>query len=223
MRTVCFVFCALICSAVASSATETSSDPVHPAMDSSGPALPDSDPSSPGVPDLLPESSAIPSQKSREARIKAASADRSKSTIEPRKKQSKRSVEQAQNHLEKIRSLAKESPRAEYLLDRARHASTRTARRRYLRRYDAFVQSRMKILDPDPKVSTIDPDREQGSDTRTSKSKVHKAHHRSHSYAHHTNRRHRIYFDEYGPPEMGPYGPPPYGPPGWWPPPPGGY
>jgi hypothetical protein len=64
--------------------------------------------------------------------------------------------------------------------------------------------------------------RSEGS--RTAKSKVHQAHHRSHRYAHHTSRRHRLYFDEYGPPEMGPYGPPPYGPPAWWPgPPPGAY
>jgi hypothetical protein len=219
MRTVRFVFCVLICSAFASSASETSPAPAHPAMDSSAPALPESDASSPGVPDLLPESSAIPYQ-SPGTRIKAASTDLSKSTTKTHKKQSEHSSEQTRKHLEKIRSLAEQSPRAEYLLDRARHASTRTVRRRYRQRYEAFVRARMNVLDPDLKVSTIAADRDAASG-RSSKSKVHNVHHRAHNYAHHTNRRHRIYFDEYGPPEMGPYGPPPYDPPAWWPAPPG--
>jgi len=209
MRAVSVVFSILICVAFVSNATETSQDPTPLPVDSSAPGLPQSDPSNLGASDLLPESSALPPEKNPEIRTKAVPTG---------------SSEKTRKHLERIRSLAKRSPHAEYLLDRARHASTRNARRRYRQRYDAYVRERMNILDRHLRVSTVDLDRDEGSHARTAKSKMHKAHHRSHSYAHHTSRRHRLYFDEYGPLEMGPYGPPPYGPPGWWPgPPPGAY
>ena len=208
MRAVSVVFSILICVAFVSNATETSQDPTPLPVDSSAPGLPQSDPSNLGASDLLPESSALPPEKNPEIRTKAVPA----------------ASEKTRKHIERIRSLAMRSPHAEYLLNRARHASTRNARRRYRQRYEAYVHERMNILDPHLKVGTVDLDRGEGSHARTAKSKVHKAHHHSHGYAHHTSRRHRFYFDEYGPPEMGPYGPPPYGPPGWWPgPPPGAY
>ena len=209
MRAVSVVFSILICVAFVSHATETSQDTTPLPIDSSAQGLPQNDPSNLGASDLLPESSALPPEKNPKIRTKAVPAG---------------SSEKTRKHLERIRSLAMRSPHAEYLLDRARHASTRNARRRYRQRYDAYVQERMNILDRHLRVSTVDLDRDEGSHARTAKSKMHKAHHRSHSYAHHTSRRHRLYFDEYGPLEMGPYGPPPYGPPGWWPgPPPGAY
>jgi hypothetical protein len=208
MRAVSVVFSTLICVAFVSTAAETFQDPTPLPMDSSAPGLPQSDPSNLGASDLLPESSALPPEIRTEAR----------------QERSEGSSEKTRKHLERIRSLAMRSPHAEYLLARARHASTGNARRRYRQRYDAYVRERMNILDRDLKVSTVDLDRDEGSHVRTAKSKMHKSHHRSHGYAHHTSRRHRLYFDEYGPPEMGPYGPPPYGPPGWWPgPPPGAY
>ena len=218
MRAVSVVFSILICVAFVSKATETFQDPTPLPMDSSAPGLPQSDPSNLGASDLLPESLALPP----EIRTKAVPAAFSKSAAETRQERSEGSSEKTRKHLERIRSLAMRSPHAEYLLARARHASTRNARRRYRQRYDAYVRERMNILDRH--LSTVDLDRDEGSDARTAKSKMHKAHHRSHSYAHHTSRRHRLYSDEYGPLEMGPYGPPPYGPPGWWPgPPPGAY
>jgi hypothetical protein len=207
MRAVC-VFFTLLCVAFASNATETSQDPTPLPVDSSAPGLPQSDPNNLGASDLLPESSALPPEKNPEIRTKAVAV----------------ASEKTRKHFERIRSLAMRSPHAEYLLARARHASTGNARRRYRQRYEAYVRERMNILDPDLKVGTVDLDRDEGSHAKTARSKVHKAHHHSHGYAHHTSRRHRFYFDEYGPPEMGPYGPPPYGPPGWWPgPPPGAY
>ena len=209
MRAVFVVFLTLICVAFVSNAAGTAQDPTPLPADSSAPGLPQSDPSNLGASDLLPESSALPPEKNPEIRTKAVPAG---------------SSEKTRKHLERIRSLAMKSPHAEYLLARARHASTRNARRRYRQQYDAYVRERMNVLDPDLKVSTVDLDREEQSHAWTAKSKMHKTRHRSHGYAHHTSRRHRLYFDEYGPPEMGPYGPPPYGPPGWWPgPPPGAY
>ena len=224
MRAVSVVFSILICVAFVSHATETSQDTTPLPTDSSAPGLPQNDPSNLGASDLLPGSSALPPEKNPEVRTKAIPAAFSKSAAKTRQKRSEGSSEKTRKHLERIRSLAMRSPHAEYLLDRARHASTRNARRRYRQRYDAYVRERMNILDRHLRVSTVDLDQDEGSHARTTKSKRHKAHHRSHSYAHHTTRRHHLYFDEYGPLEMGPYGPPPYGPPGWWPgPPPGAY
>ena len=218
MRAVSVVFSILICVAFVSNATEASQDPTPLPMDSSAPGLPQSDPSNLGASDLLPESSALPPEENAEIRTKAVPAAFSKSAATTHQKRSEGSSEKTRKHFERIRSLAMRSPHAEYLLGRARHASTRDARRRYRQRYNAYVRERMNILDPDLR------DRDEGSDARTAKSKVHEAHHPSHRYAHHTSRRHRLYFDEYGPLEMGPYGPPPYGPPAWWPgPPPGAY
>jgi hypothetical protein len=224
MRAVFVVFSTLICLAFASNATEASQDPTPLPMDSSAPGLPQSDPSNLGAPDLLPESSALPPEKNAEIRTKAVPAAFSKSAAKTHQKRSEGSSEKTREHFERIRSVAMRSPHAQYLLGRARHSSTRDARRRYRQRYNAYVRERMNILDSDLKVSTVDLDRDKGSHARTAKSKVNKAHQRSHRYAHHTSRRPRLYFDEYGPPEMGPYGPPPYGPPAWWPgPPPGAY
>lgn len=224
MRAVSVVFSILICVAFVSHATETSQDTTPLPIDSSAPGLPQNNPSNLGASDLLPESLALPPEKNPEIRTKAMPAAFPKSAAKTRQKRSEGSSEKTRKHLERIRSLAMRSPHAEYLLDRARHASTRNARRRYRQRYDAYVRERMNILDRHLRVSTVDLDQEEVSHARTAKSKRHKAHHRSHSYAHHTGRRHHLYLDEYGPLEMGPYGPPPYGPPGWWPgPPPGAY
>jgi hypothetical protein len=221
MKAICFAFCASICLAVPSSALEPSRSSQRVSMTPLAPALPQSDPTNPGAPDLLPESSALPSRKDSEIQTKVTRTNRLRSAKGKQEALSKHSSEKARKHFGKIRSLAMQSPHAEYLLERARHASTRAAKRKYLRRYNAAVRARMRSLDPDLRVSTIDLDRSSGIDRGVPKSGVHRPHHRSRTRPSHLHRRHRIYFDEDGPPEMGPYGPGPYGPPVMWPAPPG--
>ena len=162
-------------------------------------------------PDLLPESGELP------ARL-------------PPEKPSKLSPDGASpvaasknaGRFDEIRSLAMSSPRAAYLLKRARHSSNSAARHLYLRAYYVAVASQMRKLDPNLK-SSIDAYEEtqiheiSAAHTATARTAFHRSrvhgtasqeHHRSHrvSYQHHY-RRYIIIDYPYGP-EYPPYGPP---------------
>jgi hypothetical protein len=180
------------------------------------PALPVPDPgqSNPET-GLLPESGELPARPPPEVPSKLSPEG---SAPEAASKSSGR--------FDEIRSLAMNSPRAAYLLKRARHSSSSAARHLYFRAYYIAVASQMRKLDPNLKSSIETYEETQihevsGSHTspaRTAfhRSRVHRTasqeHHRSHrvSYQHHY-RRYIIIDYPYGPP----YGPefPPYGPP----------
>jgi hypothetical protein len=181
------------------------------------PALPMPEPG-PSIPDpgLLPESGELPARPVPDVPSKLSPGGASP-----------QAASENAGRLEEIRSLAMRSPRAVYLLKRARHSSNSASRHLYLRAYYIAVASQMRKLNPNLK-SSIDAYEEaqireiSDAHTATARAAFHRSrsnltasrerHHRSHrvSYAH----RHRRYFIidyPYGPP----YGPefPPYGPP----------
>lgn len=180
------------------------------------PALPLPDPgqSNPET-GLLPESGELPASRPPEVPSK----------LSPERAASE-AASKSSGRFDEIRSLAMNSPRAAYLLKRARHSSNSAARHLYFRAYYIAVASQMRKLDPNLKSSIETYEETQlhevsGSHpsparTASHRSRVHRTasqeHHRSHrvSYQHHY-RRYIIIDYPYGPP----YGPefPPYGPP----------
>jgi hypothetical protein len=194
-----------------------------PSASSSGemqePALPLPDPgqSNPET-GLLPESGELPASRSPEVPSKLST-----------ERAAPEAASKSSGRFDEIRSLAMNSPRAAYLLKRARHSSNSAARHLYFHAYYVAVASQMRKLDPSLK-SSIETYEEthihevSGSHPSPARialhrSRVHRTasqeHHRSHrvSYQHHY-RRYIIIDYPYGPP-YGPYGPefPPYGPP----------
>jgi hypothetical protein len=132
--------------------------------------------------------------------------------------------------LEKIRSLAMDTPRALNLLKRAQSSSHSSVRRVYLREYYATLAAQMRKLDPGLKPS-IDAYEESkireisGTDRPVARTTSHRtrsrhlasreSHHRSHRLSSgYRYRRMMIIEDPYGPPPYYPFGPPPpmYGP-----------
>jgi hypothetical protein len=180
------------------------------------PALPLPDPGQ-SNPDagLLPESGELPAHLPPEVPSKVSPEGASP-----------RAASKNSGRFDEIRSLAMNSPRAAYLLKRARRSSNSAARHLYLRAYYVTVASQMRKLDPNLKPSIEAYEQTQIHEvsgahitparTASHRSRVHgtasQQHHRSHrvSYQHHY-RRYIIMDYPYGPP----YGPefPPYGPP----------
>ena len=178
-------------------------------MDEPALPVPDAGQSNP-EPGLLPESGELPARLPPEVPSKLSPEVASKNS----------------GRFDEIRSLAMRSPRAAYLLKRARHSSNSAARHLYLRAYYVAVASQMRKLDPNLKSSIETYEETQihevsGAHTKPARTAFHRSrvhgtvsqeHHRSHrvSYQHH-HRRYIIIDYPYGPP----YGPefPPYGPP----------
>jgi hypothetical protein len=177
------------------------------------PALPapEAAPSNP-EPDLLPGSGELPSHP----------APTVPSKLSPERPAPRGALEKA-GRFEEIQSLAMSSPRAVFLLKRARHSSSSASRRLYLRAYYVTVASRMRKLDPKLK-SSIDAYEEaqiheiSGAHPSTAHASFHRSrvhgtasqerHHRSHRVSYeHRYRRFIIIDYPYGP-EFPPYGPP---------------
>jgi hypothetical protein len=191
------------------SPTEGTSEMEEPAL-----PVPDAGQSNP-EPDLLPESGELPARLPPEIPSK----------LSPEGPLSEAASKKAER-LDEIRSLAMSSPRAAYLLKRAKHSSNSGARHLYLRAYYVAVASQMRKLDPDLKPSIDAYEETQihditGAHTATAQatfhhSKVHgtasQEHHRSHRVSYHHHYR-RYFIIDY--PDGPPYGPgyPPYGPP----------
>ena len=172
--------------------------------------VPDTGQSNP-EPDLLPESGALPSRLPPEVPSKLS-----------RDGASPQAASKNAGRFDEIRSLAMSSPRAVYLLKRARHSSNPAARHLYLRAYYVAVASQMRKLDPNLKSSIEGYEETQihevsSAHTTPARTALHRSrlhgtasqeHHRSHrvSYQHHY-RRYIIIDYPYGP-EYPPYGPP---------------
>jgi hypothetical protein len=172
--------------------------------------VPDAGQSKP-EPGLLPESGELPTRLPPEVPSKLSPEGASPQAA------SKNS-----GRFDEIRSLAMSSPRAAYLLKRARRSSTSAARHLYLRAYYVAVASQMRKLDPNLKSSIEGYEETQlhevsGAHTTPARTAFHRSrahgiasreHHRSHrvSYQHHY-RRYFIIDYPYGP-EYPPYGPP---------------
>lgn len=123
---------------------------------------------------------------------------------------------------DKVQSMAMSTPRAVYLLKRARNSSRVATRRTYLRAYYSTVAARMRKLDPGLKLSIDEYEEAKvqqvaGSASQskgsTRRSRSHRtaarvSHHRSRRIAaHHRYERMMILYYPYGP-DMPPYGPP---------------
>jgi hypothetical protein len=119
------------------------SDPSPGSSDAGEPTLPAPDENSQGSDaDLLPKSGelpAVPTKSGRASRSRVEAGLNSGSADEGR--------------FEEVRLRAMESPRAAYLLKRARSSSHTASRRAYLRAYYAAMASRMRKLDPSLKTS----------------------------------------------------------------------
>ena len=160
---------------------------------------------------LLPESDELP----------ANSAVGQPTRVSPNRLAPKPSAAE-KARFDKVRSMAMSSPRAAYLLKRARNSSSVATRRTYLRAYYSTVAARMRKLDPGLK-SSIDEYEEakvqqvagsaSQSNGSTRRSRSHRtaarvSHHRSRRVAaHHRYERMMILYYPYGP-DMPPYGPP---------------
>jgi hypothetical protein len=168
---------------------------------------PDAGPEDAG-PTLLPESDELPVNPRAEQPTRASKDQASiKSSVSER------------NHFEEVQSMAMRSPRAAYLLKRARKSSSAAARRAYLRAYYSTVAARMRKLDPKLKSSIDAYEEANVHQVAGSASQSNGSSHRSHLHrtaareVHHRSRRvtarHRyermtIIYDPYGIP----YGPP---------------
>jgi hypothetical protein len=180
------------------------------------PALPtpDAGPSNPEA-GLLPETGELPALPTPETPSKLSPG-----------RTSPQAASENPGRLDEIRSLAMSSPRAIYLMKRARHSSNSASRHLFLRAYYVAVASRMRTLDPNLK-SSIDAYEESqireisGAHPATARAAFHRSrshlavsqerHHRSHRVSYQHRYRRYIIIDPYGPPfgpEFPPYGPP---------------
>ncbi len=113
--------------------------PSSSASDTGEPVLPTPDTNPQGSDtDLLPKSGELPEVPAKPDRENRSSAEAN----------SKRDSAD-DGRFEEVRLRAMDSPRAEYLLKRARSSSHASSRRAYLREYYAVLASRMRRLDPD--------------------------------------------------------------------------
>ncbi len=130
--------------------------------------MPDAGPSNP-EPDLLPESGELPARLPPELPSKLSPDGASP-----------QSASKNEGRFDEIRSLAMSSPRAAYLLKRARHSSNSASRHLYLRAYYVTVASQMRKLDPNLK-SSIDAYEEtqiheiSGAHTATARAAFHRS------------------------------------------------
>jgi hypothetical protein len=183
----------------------TSSEMEEPAL-----PTPDATPGDAGS-TLLPESNELPANPRAEQPMRASI---NRASTKPSAREEAR--------FDAIQSMAMSSPRAAYLLRRARNSSSAAARRTYLRAYYSAVAARMRKLDPELK-SSIDAYEEakihqaagfassgNGSShrSRSHRTATREPHHRSRRVtARHRYERMMIIYDPDGP-YMPPYGPP---------------
>ena len=210
------ILLALMAALAMSKAEDSPSRPPAPTPSGSEmeePALPTPEgaPSNPG-PGLLPESGELPACPPAELPAKLSSTPAS----------SQQGWEK-EGRFDEIRTLAMSSPRAAYLLKRAKDSSNSVSRRSYLRAYYITVATRMRKLDPKLKSSIKAYEEEkihEASGVRTStvgtsshhtrrhQTASHEVHHRLHrAYSVHSYRRMIMIDDPYAA-GFSPYGPP---------------
>jgi hypothetical protein len=210
---------AVMATLAVANAEDSPSQPLSPSPSTGEeePALPtlEADPSNP-EPGLLPESGELPAQPPAEVQPSSTRV-------------LQQSLSEKEGRFDEIRSLAMTTPRAAYLLKRARrYSSSSSSRRTYLRAYYVTVAARMRKLDPELK-SSIDAyeeakiDEVSGTKASTARasshsSKIHRTasrevHHKLHRVSSRNRYRRIIVIDDPYGPGFSPYGFSPYGPP----------
>jgi hypothetical protein len=189
-------------------------DPSSGPSDAAEPVLPTPDANLPGADsDLLPKSGElppVPPKMVRESRSRAEAGLKKESADEGR--------------FEEVRLRAMDSPRAAYLLKRARSSSHAAYRRAYLREYYAALASRMRKLDPnlnssinayeEAKIREIGDGNSSTMEGLSHRSRTRhivsrESHRKSHRMTSQYRERRLIIIDYPWGPQYPPYGPPP--------------